>query len=444
MLRNARVPPQSLEAEQATLGACLLSGPAIDRALQVLDPEDFYREAHKRVFEAAVGLRRRLEPVDLTTLAADLESRGQLEQAGGRPYLASLLEAVPTAAHVDYYAAIVEQKAKLRRLIGVGTEIVEACYGDVEDADEAASRAEAAVRAARGRDRRKSMWTSAEVMDAAYGEIAESREAAESRGGEERGVNGVPTGLSDLDAQTNGFQRGDLVVVGGERSNGKTALALQTATYAAKKRGIVSLVCTLEMTVEGLGKRQIQTEGRVDSRILRSGCYGPEEAEKIALAIGRLTDLPIHIEDGLPMSPMRLLAKARAIEGLGLVVVDYLQKLRPDGRHDSERQGLEANVQALKQMALELKVPVLVVSSLSREGKLRESGQIDYEADVILRLSRNKKREEEQRTHWAVEPGAPEQWAMDVVIDKQRNGWVGTVEAGFIAPWAQWVCVARR
>jgi replicative DNA helicase len=445
-MRAARVPPQALEAEQAVLGACLLEGSAIDRAVLALaSSEDFYRDAHKRIFDAEVGLRQRMEPVDLTTLAAELEKRSDLEKCGGRPYLVSLLDAVPTAAHVDYYAAIVASKAILRRLISAGTEIVEECFGDIESTDETVDRAEAAVRAVRSKAGHKSLWNSSEVMEAAYGEIAEAWEGARQREGQpDRMVSGVPTGIVELDGQTNGFQRGDLVVIGGKTSQGKTALVLNTAVYAAEKRGVVTLICTLEMTKESLGKRIIQSAARVDSRLLRSGCYLPEDGEKVSEALAGLSNLPIHFEEGWPMSPLRLLAKARSIEGLGMVAVDYMQKLHADGRHEDARREVESVAKALKQMARELRVPVLAISNLSRAGELRESELIAYEADVVLVLSRNKKREEEQRPHWPQAPGTPEQWAMDIEIVKQRSGWVGTLAAGFIAPYARWVSVETR
>ncbi len=447
MQRAARVPPQSLEAEQATLGAMLLERTAIEKACELLRPEDFYREAHKLIFQAASDLADRNEPVDLTTLAAELESRGQLEQAGGRPYLASLLDAVPTAAHVEYYARIIEEKAILRRLIGAGTEIVEECFGEVESAEEVVDRAEAAVLSVAQRRSTRYFTPIRPLLDEAMDRIDYLHY-------HQRDATGLTTGLKSLDEITTGLQKSDLIIVAARPSMGKTSLCVNIAVHVAMHEKVPVAVFSLEMSKEQLALRIIQSEARIDSRRLRSGHLSEEQWRRMTEGINRVWDAPIFIDDTPGISAMEMRGKARRLKaeqnGLGLVVVDYLQLMRWHGRVENRNQEISEIARSLKNLARELEVPVMALSQLSRaverrEDKrpilsdLRESGSIEAEADLVMMLYRPSyyKYEKAGEEPEEQEEGGEAADETELIVAKHRNGPTGTLNLIFLKDYAR-------
>ena len=446
MDRVARVPPQSLEAEQSTLGAMLLERTAIEKGAELLQPEDFYREAHKIIFQTVVDLAGRNEPVDLTTLAAELENRGQLEAAGGRPYLATLLDAVPTAAHVEFYAKIVSQKAILRRLIGVGTDMVQDCYGEVENAEEVVDRAEAAVLAVAERRSVRYFSLLKDLLDDAF-------ERIDYLYGHKQDTVGLATGLHGLDEMTSGFQKSDLVIIAARPSMGKTSLAINMAVHAAVHEKAPVAIFSLEMSKEQLALRIIQSEAQVDSRRLRSGYLNEEQWRRITEGVSRVWDAPLYIDDTPGISAMEMRSKARRLRAevgsLGLVVIDYLQLMRWHGRVENRNQEISEIARSLKNLARELEVPVIALSQLSRaverrEDKrpilsdLRESGSIEAEADVVMMLFRPSYYQyDKPDSDEAPVPGAERVDLTELIIAKHRNGPTGTVQLAFLPDYAR-------
>lgn len=452
MQRAGRVPPQSLEAEMATIGAMLLERTAIEKAGELLRPDDFYREAHKLIFQAATDLSLRNEPVDLTTLSAELENRGQLEQAGGRPYIASLLDAVPTAAHVEYYAKIVEQKSLLRRLIAAGTDIIEECYGEVENAEEVVDRAEAAVLSV-GQRRGGRYFTALKPL------LDEAFEKIDWLYYHKQDTVGLPTGLHGLDHMTNGLQKSDLIIVAARPSMGKTSLAINMAVNIAiqektKERPAPVAIFSLEMSKEQLALRIIQSEARVDSRRLRTGYLNDEQWRRVTEGVSRVWDAPIYIDDTPGISAMEMRGKARRLRaehgGLALIVVDYLQLMRWQGRADNRVQEISEIARSLKNLARELEVPVIALSQLSRAverrddkrpmlSDLRESGSIEAEADIVMMLYRPSyyAPKEVADPDAEPEPGTEAADETELIIAKHRNGPTGTVELIFLKDYAR-------
>lgn len=438
----ARIPPQDLEAEQAALGACLMDGGAIDRVAALLTPEAFYREAHKILFAAITDMRACGEPVDLTTLASELEMLGTLAQAGGRPYLASLLEAVPTVAHAEHYARLVLQKATLRRLIAAATEMVEECYAGSDDPQEVLSRAEAALREiGEGQQQGRDRWLREGVCAAL--------ERAEERMGSPQQVPGVPSGISRLDQFTGGFQDGDLVLVAARPSMGKSALGLGIALAAAQAGRRVRII-SCEMSEEQLEVRFLQMEGRVPSERLRSGLLTEWDWQRLTQAAALLYHLPVYYTCETP-TVEEIAARCRvekARHGLGLVIVDYLQLVRAQKRTDGRTQEVDHIARSLRRMAQELNIPVVALAQLNRqvEGRsdrrpllsdLRESGSLESEASLVVMPYRpgyydKQKEEEEAENPEEVEP-------TEMVIPKNRNGRTGLVRCGFQRAYARFV-----
>lgn len=446
-MRPARVPPQSLEAEQATLGAMLLERAAIERASEILTAEDFYREAHRLIFQAATDLSDRNEPVDLTTLAAELENRGQLEEAGGRPYLASLLDTVPTAAHVEYYARIVAQKAMLRRLIGAATQIIEECYGEVENAEEVVDRAEAAIMAVGQRRSSHYFVPLKPLLDQAFEQIDYLYQHKQE-------TTGLSTGLHALDRMTNGLQKSDLIIVAARPSMGKTSLCVNIAVHAAVHAKVPVAIFSLEMSKEQLALRIIQSEARVESRRLRSGFLNEEQWRRVSEGVSRVWDAPIYIDDTPGISALEMRSKARRLRAelgsLGLIVVDYLQLMRWHGRVESRVQEISEIARSLKQLARELEVPVMALSQLSRAverrddkrpilSDLRESGALEAEADLVMMLYRPSYYKYESPEAEAVprEAGVERVDETQLIIAKHRNGPTGTIDLLFLPEYTK-------
>ncbi len=423
-----RVPPQNVEAEAAVLGAILLDRDALVKAFEVLQPEHFYREAHQRIFTACQELFERNEPVDLITLANELTRRQQLEPMGGNPYLASLAEAVPTAANVLYHASIVRGKALLRELIGACTSIISSCYEETEPTETVLDRAETRVFDV-SKDRiRPSFRPIKSLLKSAFEDI----ERLYSRKGH---VTGVPTGFTLLDDLTGGLQHSDLIIIAGRPSMGKTSFALGMAMHAAMEERVSTGIFSLEMSMSHVVQRMLCAEARVEAYRLRTGRLGDRDWPKLTTAAGRLSEAPIHIDDTPSMNVLELRAKARRVKaehGTGLLVIDYLQLLKGGGRFESRQQEMTEICRSLKSLAKELEIPIVALSQLSRavearEDKkpqladLRESGAIEQDADLVAFIYR-------PGYYKALKsPEAEDNYEAELIVAKQRNGPTDTV-----------------
>ncbi|SDW99938.1 replicative DNA helicase [Paenibacillus sp. CF384] len=436
-----RIPPQNMEAEQAVLGAVLLQTEALITAMERLRSEDFYLPSHQLLFEAMVELGEASQPIDLVTLTAYLQDRQQLEEIGGVSYLAKLGNAVPTAANVDYYAQIVEEKSMLRRLIRTATNIVSEGYAAAENVGAMLSDAEARIMEL---SNRRSSTGFISIRDVLM-EVFEKVEQLYSNKG---GSTGIPSGFTDLDKMTAGFQKNDLIIVAARPSVGKTAFALNIAQNVGVRARETVAIFSLEMSAAQLVQRMICAESNVDAGRLRTGYLEGDDWEKLTMAIGSLSEAQIFIDDtpGITVSDIR--AKCRRLKkerGLGMILIDYLQLIQGRGKAGENRQQEVSEIsRTLKQIARELEVPVIALSQLSRGveqrqdkrpmmSDLRESGSIEQDADIVAFLYRDDYYDKESEKKNIIE----------IIIAKQRNGPVGTVELAFLKNYNKFVSLDR-
>jgi replicative DNA helicase len=434
-----RVPPQNIEAEQSVLGAILLENDAINQALEIMSADDFYRESHREIFRAMVELSDRVQPIDAITLTDALRSRGTLEQIGGPAYIAELADTVPTAANVAYYARIVREKAVLRSLATVATDIASSAYDAPARVDEFLDEAEHRIFEISEQRIKPSFHTMPDLTRESIRMLERMYENREV-------VTGVPTGFRDLDTVTAGLQPSDLIVLAARPSMGKTALALNIAAYAATeavpRRGVAFF--SLEMSKEQLVLRLLCSEARVDSAKARAGYLAERDFPKLAQAAARLSEAPIFVDDSSDTTPITLKAKCRRLAreragNLGLVVVDYLQLMRASRPGESREKEIAEISRSLKALAKELKLPVVALSQLNRQvetrpdrrpllADLRESGAIEQDADVIAFIYR----EEMYKGKDSKEPGVAE-----IIVAKQRNGPTDTVKLTYVSQYTR-------
>ncbi len=424
-----KVPPQNIEAEQSVLGGILLEPEALSRILEILQEDDFYREGHRKIFFAMVALYQKGTPVDLITLTESLLSRQNLEGIGGASYLTSLTDAIPSAVNIEVYARIVREKAILRRLINITTEIASKCYqfsGEVEDILDQAEKSIFEITAAKITPH---IYPLSEVIKDSFQTIEALYERKER-------ISGVPTGFTKLDQLTSGFQPSDLIIIAGRPSMGKTAFALDIARNAATQAEIPAVIFSLEMSRQQLAIRMLCSEARVDSYKLRSGFIGERDWPRLTNAAGLLSEAPIYIDDSPGLTVLQMRAKARRLKsekGLGLAVVDYLQLMSGRGGSDRREQEISEISRSLKALAKELNIPVVALSQLNRKvedrtdrrpfmADLRESGAIEQDADVILFIYRDEMYDENSKQKGTAE----------VIIGKQRNGPIGKITLSFI------------
>ncbi len=431
-----KIPPQQIEAEQSLLGGIMVDSLGLPSALEVLKGDEFYKESHRIIFATIQDLFERNEPVDILTVTNLLEERKQLESVGGASYIAALTDAMPTSSNVAAYAKIINEKAVMRRLIQSANEIISFAYGGGKSSEEVLDSAESAIFRIAERKIRNSYFPLKEVIKKNIETIERYQEYRET-------VTGVPSGYKDLDKLTAGFQKSDLIIIAARPSMGKTALGLCIARNAAKESGVPVGFFSLEMSKEQLAMRLLCSEARVDSHKIRSGFLSRQECGKLLQAAGIFMDVPIYIDDTPAISPLELRAKARRImsdQGLGLVVVDYLQLMR--GRETVERREQEISEisRSLKGLAKELNIPVIAIAQLNRKveertdkrpllSDLRESGAIEQDADVIAFIYRD----EIYAKNACKEPGVAE-----IIIGKQRNGPSGeTVKLAYISTYTR-------
>jgi replicative DNA helicase len=435
-IASNRIPPQNLEAEVSVLGAILQEAGALLRAMELLRPADFYKEAHRKIFAACVELFEKSEPVDLVTLANELMRRKVLEEVGGAAYLASLVDAVPTAANVAHHARIVRDKALLNALIQKGTAVVSRAFADTEDVDEVLDWAEQQI-----------FELSQEKISRAFVPVKSilkgTFETIEKLYSRKSHVTGVPTGYRKFDEMTAGLQPADLIVVAGRPSMGKTSFCLNFAQHAAVQEHISVAIFSLEMSKEQLVQRMLCSVASVDSHRLRTGYLTDADWPRLTTGAGILSESPVFIDDTPGISLLEMRAKSRRLKAehsLGMVIIDYLQLITGRSRSESRQQEISEISRSLKAMAKELNVPVVALSQLSRAvesrtpprpqlSDLRESGAIEQDADVVVFLYRPAF----YRTRKDDGPEDPEDSdnTTEVIIGKQRNGPTGTVYLAF-------------
>jgi len=389
-----RTPPQDVIAEQSVLGGMLLSKDAIGSVVEVLRERDFYRPAHELIYDAIVDLYGRGEPADPVTVAAELSKRGDLVRAGGAPYLHTLISSVPTAANAGYYAKIIRERAIMRRLVEAGTKIVQLGYTDEGEADDAVDQAQAEVFAVTERRASEDYVQLSQLMPQAYDEI--EKIAAGVMG------QGVKSGFKDLDALTNGFHPGNMIVLAARPAVGKSTLGLDIARHASIHNRETSVIFSLEMSRSEITMRMLAAEARVPLNNIRSGKLGEEEWSKMARRMGEISDAPMFIDDSANLSLMEIRAKSRRLKqrhNLKLIIIDYLQLMTSGKRVENRQQEVSEFSRQLKLLAKELNVPVVAISQLNRSPEqrsdkkpmlsdLRESGSIEQDADVVILLHR--------------------------------------------------------
>ncbi|PLX87491.1 MAG: replicative DNA helicase [Desulfuromonas sp.] len=436
-VRSHKLPPQNLEAEMSVLGGVLLENEALNRALEVLSPDDFYRESHRKIFKALIALSEKNEPADLVTLTAALKATAELDDAGGSAYLATLVDYVPTAANIVYYCRLVKEKAVARRLIQVSTDIATRGY-DGGDMEEILDQAEKSIFEIAENRIRPSFFPVRDILKDTFKTIEKLYDRKEL-------VTGVPSGYLELDKMTAGMQSGDLVIIAGRPSMGKTAFALNVVEYATTHADtkVPAVVFSLEMSKEQLVQRMLCSVARVDAGRLRTGHLGESDWPKLTMGAGQMSEAPIFIDDTPAISVLELRSKARRLKaehGLGLIVVDYLQLMRGSSTENRQQEISEIS-RSLKALAKELELPVIALSQLNRSlesrtdkrpmmADLRESGAIEQDADVIMFVYRDavycdacKKRD------GSCDKGHEKD--AEIVIGKQRNGPIGTVHLTF-------------
>ncbi|HET7013686.1 MAG TPA: replicative DNA helicase [Streptosporangiaceae bacterium] len=435
-----RTPPHDIPAEQCVLGGMMLSKDAISDVLEVISASDHYRPAHQLVHEVILDLYGRGEPADAITVAAELTKRGDIAKVGGAPYLHTLIASVPTAANAGYYARIVRERAILRRLVEVGTRIVQLGYAGDADADELVDRAQAEVYGVTERRTSDDYMPLSDIMHGALEEI----EALSNRDG---GMTGVPTGFADLDSLTNGLHAGQMIVVAARPAIGKSTLALDFARAASIKAGLASVIFSLEMSRNEITMRLLSAEARVALHSMRTGQMNEDDWTRLARRMGEVANAPMFIDDSPNMSMMEIRAKCRRLKqqhDLRLVIIDYLQLMSSPKRVENRQQEVSELSRSLKLLAKELNVPVIAVAQLNRGPEqrtdkrpmlsdLRESGSIEQDADVVILLHRED----------AYERESPRAGEADFIVAKHRNGPTTTVTVAFQGHYSRFVDMAR-
>ncbi len=423
-----KVPPQNIEAEQSTLGAMLLEREAIVRVTEFLTGDDFYKEAHRVIFDTIIELFDKGEPVDLITLTEALRQKGQLDKIGGASYLAFLSNCVATAANVEYHGKIVVEKATLRFMISNATKIVESGFQGSQDVDEILDEAEQLIFSI---SQRKSARTFAKVRDVLLDTFKELDKLRSEKGG----ITGVATGFDDLDRLTSGFHPSELIIIAARPAMGKTTFCLNIAQHVAIYEQVPTAIFSLEMSKEQLVTRMLCAEAQVNAQRVRTGYMQEDDWRNLAQAAGPLAEGQIYIDDTPGITVMEMRARARRLKaehGLGLIIVDYLQLMQGSKRTENRQQEISDISRSLKGLARELDVPVIALSQLSRAveqrtnkrpmlSDLRESGALEQDADLVAFIYRDE----------YYEPDSEEKNIAEIIIAKQRNGPVDTVRLRF-------------
>ena len=432
--KNLKIQPQSIEAEQAVLGSMLTSPEAVNKAQEILSAESFYVDAHKKIFEVMIQLFNNNEPIDVLSVDNKLKENNQIELVGGSYFITGLPDLVPSTANIEYYAKIVLEKASLRNLINISNEISFQAYENSGNFENILDESEQKIFALSQGKIKNKFQALKPVLQRSFERLDEISKNPGS-------VTGVPSGLRELDKLTSGFQPGELIIVAGRPSMGKTALALSFARNAAIDYKIPVGIFSLEMSNDALAMRLLTAESRVDSHLVRSGILPKEQWRNLSMSVGNLADAPIFLDDTPAMGITELRAKSRRLKSekdVKLLVVDYLQLMKGPQNVESRQQEISQISQSLKALAKEINVPVLALSQLSRAPEarsdhrpvlsdLRESGAIEQDADLVMFLYRK----------WVYSRDDEDKRKAEIIISKQRNGPTGTINATFIDNYAK-------
>ncbi|NCC24220.1 MAG: replicative DNA helicase [Deltaproteobacteria bacterium] len=432
-----RVPPSDLEAEQAVLGGVFLRNDAFNAVLERLVSEDFYSPAHRILFNAMTALYEKSQPMDIVTVADQLRHREELDSVGGPRYLASLVESVPTAANIEFHADIVKEKAIRRRMIDAGSHILTQCFDPSIPVTDLLDESEQRIFSISEASTKPVFASSRQLVDEIFVQLSQRVDRKEL-------VTGVPSGYHKFDEITAGFQASDLIIIAGRPGMGKTAFALNVALRAAIGVNTRTAIFSLEMSKEQLVQRMLCVWGKVDLKRLRTGFIDDQDWERLYQAGDCIASAPLYIDDTPALATMDLRSRCRKLKaekGLDMVVVDYLQLMRSSRRIDSREQEISDISRTLKALAKELNVPVVALSQLNRKvedrtskrpmlSDLRESGAIEQDADLIVFLYR-------EDAYARSEEGAPAPSAgkAEVIVGKQRNGPLGTVELVYLSQY---------
>lgn len=442
--RAGRVPPQAVEVEQSVLGAMLIEREAIPRAIELLPADAFYSGQHRKIYGAILSLFERGNPVDLITVSEELRRRDELEGVGGTYYLTELTAQVASAANVEYHARIIAEKSLLRKMIETMTSLVSEAYDTGADAFELMDRAESEIFRISESQLRRSGMSMKDVVKATL-------EQLEAVHGNEGGITGVPSGFTRMDQMTGGWQKSDLVIIAARPSMGKTAFSLAVARNAAlnQREPVGVAIFSLEMGAQQLAQRLLTSEARISAQAARTGRMNDRDWAALARAAGTLSEAPIYIDDTPSLNVLELRAKCRRLKAehdIGLVIVDYLQLMHGTGgnKNANREQEIAQISRALKGLAKELDVPVIALSQLSRAvetrggdkrpqlSDLRESGSIEQDADLVAFIYRA-----ERYGIQVDENGNSTQGIGEIIIGKQRNGPIGTVQLAFVDEYAR-------
>ena len=428
---DLKLPPQDLEAERSVLGALMLDKEAIIKVADLIKPSDFYQPSHAKIFDAIFELFEKGEPIDVLSVNKKLKDNGRLNEVGGASYLTDIINSVPTASHIAYYAKIVRQKKVLRELIGASSEITEKVFDTSGDTEDLLDDIEQRIFSISQQSRPQNFVPIKDELKAAYERIEKLHQG-------EKGLRGITTGYDEIDSYLSGLQKSDLIVLGARPSLGKTALCLDIARNAAVKTKLPVGIFSLEMSRDQIVDRIIASEAQVALWELRSGRIKDEiEFEMIQAALDRLAQAPIYIDDTPSANIIQLRSMARRLQiehGLGLLVVDYLQLIQPRNHTDNMVAAMTEVSRGLKALARELEVPVLAAAQLSRAveqrdvkvprlSDLRESGSIEQDADVVMFIYRKDKEK--------LDLSPEEQNSAEIIIAKHRNGPIGSVKLKF-------------
>ena len=439
-ISKLRLPPHSLEAEQSLLGGLLIDNEALDKVADIVSVNDFYRQDHQIIYQHIHRLIERSQPADIVTVGESLESNSELNTVGGLEYLGLLAESTPTAANIRGYAQIIRERSIMRSLVEVGTDIVDnALSPQGRDAQQLLDESESKIFqiAEAGKNDRIGFTDIKELLP----QVAERIDQLFQRDNPSD-VTGIPTGYKDLDMMTSGLQPGDLIIIAGRPSMGKTSLALNICEYVAIDTGLPSAVFSMEMASTQLVSRLIGSVGKLNQHKMRTGQLDDNDWEKLSYALGQLNEAPIFIDEGSALNPYEVRARARRLHKqcgrLGLIVIDYLQLMGSAGSTENRATEISEISRSLKALAKELNVPVIALSQLNRSveqrpdkrpvmSDLRESGAIEQDADVIMFIYRDE----------VYNPETPDKGIAEIILAKQRNGPVGRVKLTFLGEYTK-------
>jgi replicative DNA helicase len=432
-----KTPPQDISAEESILSGIFVSNDSLHDIVSILSSEDFYKNSHQKIYQAILDLAAKNEPADLITVVNRLKEKGELEHVGGPGYLALIADAAPVAGNVIYYANIIKGKASLRRLINASSQIIEKCMQDRGDFDDILDFAEASIFNIASKKKNTNFRSLSELINLNIDKL-------EAQQGNTGGLAGLSTGYKRLDKITSGLQKSDLIILAARPSMGKTALALNIVRNVAFLQQKPVGVFSLEMSKEQLSMRLLTSEARIDSNRLKTGFISPEDWQEVTNAAGILNELPIFIDDTPNITAMEIRTKARKLyqkhNELGLIVVDYLQLMKPPFREERRDLEIAEISRSLKALAKELDVPILALSQLNRMLEqrankrpmlqdLRESGALEQDADIVAFIYRDEV--------YNKEPDNPNKGNAEIIVEKNRNGATGTAFMHFLGQYTR-------